>query len=822
VVDREVFTLNRIYLFFTLITIAVTAPHADAAYNTIDNVILTDEGGYSSITVVFTGQAKEYRVDPNLSEMVIRVYIPKAGIGTELYTEDLQDRRIKNIRVDMNSSGDAMAEIYIRDIKTSVYHSLSGDGKSLTLRLKSRNSLMIVDTDKKAAKTRQARKKKEEGLIKEVEDIQKFAGRDLYLEAMVAFQKNEFDIAEKKFMEFMSRYPDSIYREKAAFMHAETIYRVSKKKRERTREALDAFRLAAASFPVSGYSIRAKLRIADLYHDMKMNLEAVAVYESIVRSDPEGKFTLSALKGKANVYLIEEKYSLAYNELEKILLLFPAAREAREARFRIAEAFFLRKRYETAARIFEDSNEKWPSFVRANPATLQHFADTYYFLGRKEEALNLYVELMNLFPDQDEGRFAVNRIADMYISQNNKKAALRLLETQARKIPNLPHGLESRLRLAALGHSPAKLINPNTSFVYEYKDYIHPLDTYNEIIKKHGKTTQAREALYQKAQLMNQEKRYIESILALKTMMKNFPKTQFDEKVVWLVKDSLYKTIHNLHDQEGFYTILAVYYDNFDPFLEDIKDAEVVMKVAEAYYEMGLFEKASERFHEAAVLDKQGILQERLRLGKGKVDAGLGNFAEAEETLRPFADRLDTSVYSADAVHLLADVYYLQNKTAEAVDAYERAINLNREHRRVSESAYYLGQLEKSQGNYQDSIDHFNLSIEKGKRFIGMIDTWQIAESQYQMIESAYLAKRYKDALDLSQTALDLYPDNHQSSWAKYLQSDSQLKINEDEKAKESFKSLAETEPDSIFGKVASATLETMQWKQKHKELFAN
>jgi tetratricopeptide (TPR) repeat protein len=164
----------------------------------------------------------------------------------------------------------------------------------------------------------------------------------------------------------------------------------------------------------------------------------------------------------------------------------------------------------------------------------------------------------------------------------------------------------------------------------------------------------------------------------------------------------------------------------------------------------------------------------------------------------------------------------VQDKIGQAVDAYKRAIALNNGHKRVSESAYYLGVLEKSLENYRSSIEYFNLSIEKGKKFEGMMDNWQVAESHYQLIESAYLSRRYRDVLDFSQTALTLFPDNTQNSWAKYMQSDSQLRINEDEKAKKSFKNLAENEPDSIFGKVANATLETMEWKQKHKELFAN
>ncbi|MDH5541867.1 MAG: tetratricopeptide repeat protein [Nitrospinota bacterium] len=800
----------------------VFAGISEASFTKINKIALVEGEQFSSVVISFDEPAMEYSIDPNLEDKVITIVTPQSGIGAQLDADKLADKRVEKITVMLTDNAETITNIYLKDFKTSVYHSLSTDKKDLTIRLKNRAGLLAVDKNSKGKEKRAELKKKEKELLAKVEDIQKFGGKDLYTEGMMAFQKNKFDDAEIKLTEFIRQYPDSKYQEKAMFMLAETVYRIAKKKNERIPEAINAFRLVAASFPSSMAANRAKMRIANLYIDQGLDVEALAIYKSIIESEPEGKFTVSALTGRANIYLKNGDYALAYNELEKILLLYPEAKEVREARFKIAEAFYFKKRYKTALKMFEDSNLKWPSFVMSNPDTLFRFADTYYQLNKFDEAMDLYVKLINLFPNGDEGRASVNRLADIYVSKNQPMEAMRILGIQARKIPELPHGLDSRLRLAALGHAPKKLIEPKDALIYDYPDYFEPYNTYNHIIKKHPNTPQSRNALFQKAKLLNQEKRYIESILALKKMMVDFPDSQMEEPVVKLVKNDLYELIHGLHEQEGFYTILATYYDNFDPFLTDIKDANVMVKVADAYSEMGLNDKALARFEEAERLDRQGFLKERIRLGKGTTLALLKRYDEAEETLLPFADLLDSSIHAPEAVHTLGDIYLIQKKNSEAMTTYVRAISLDQDFERVSKTAYYLGLMHKARHEYKNAITYFEMAVDKQEKMPGQADQWFVVESRYQLIESAYLSRDFDAVQKYSTAVLNLYPDDKQNSWVRYVRSDSQLKLSQDENATAELQDLVKGEPLSVYGRVASATLENIEWKLKHKELFAN
>jgi tetratricopeptide (TPR) repeat protein len=562
------------------------------------------------------------------------------------------------------------------------------------------------------------------------------------------------------------------------------------------------------------------MRLGDLNFDLNMDIEALASYDSLVSEFPKSKFSLSALLGKADIYLRREQYDQAYNELERILLFFPAAKEVREARFKIGEAFYLRKRYETALQIFEDSDAKWPTFVRSNADTLAAFADSYFQLRRYDRAIELYAELANFFPESDLGRDAINRIGDIYLIRGELEPALKLFGEQARRRPDDKAGLDARLRLAAMGHSPDKIISEREAVIWTFPDYFHPMESYEDIIKNHPETVQARDAMYQKAWLLGQRKQYIESILLLKEMMAAFPRTKLLDPVLSLVKENLYKIVRSHHSQQGYYSVLRIYYENFEPFFMEVKEPDVIIKVGDAYYEMGLYDRSIEKFDQARDADKAGRFKDRVRYSKGRSYVAQRKFAQAVEMLEPFSDILDNSAFAPDAMHLLGDVYNERADKAAAIKSYMRAMAIDPEHERVSETAYNLGILFKEDGRYRQAVNFFNMAINRYRPVGERPDPFHVQESYYQLIEANYRDERFDDAINFADHAVKRYPEHKQVTWALYVKSASETKLSEDEKAAESLKELAKKEPATIYGKVANATVQIADWKLKYRELF--
>lgn len=811
--------MKKIVLPVLILIFALFLQRGHTATNKMENVSLEQRPDYTAITFSFSYPVK-YRIVPALDRKTIKIVLPDSEYNPSLDYRNFAGKRVKNMKFFSKNRTDTIAEILLNNVSTSIYHARTRDGLRLVLRLKSREKLMAITTDVEKERQSSAKKTRDEELIKETQAIFDASGRKLYATALERFQKKYFRKSANLLSKFLKEYPDSIYREKAYFTLAEALYRASKKDKRIIPKAIEAFRIAIALFPESDQMPKARIRMGDLNLDQDLKLESIASYDSLVESYPKSKYVVAALLGKANVYLKRKEFNRAYNEFEKILLLYPTAKEVREARFKIAEAFYARQKYETALITFDDSDKKWPAFVRSNPDTLNIYADTNFRLGKYERALELYMTLINLFPGSAVGMDSVNRIGDIYLISGDAKAALNIYGAQARQKPEDTAGIESRLRIAALAHSPVKIADERENIIWTFPDYFHPLETYDAIIKNHPDTTQARDAMYQKGVLLNQQKRYIESIHALREMTRQYPQTSELEPVTALIKDSLFKMVNEHYSQKGFYSVLATYYENFDPFFANTKDPEIVAKVGDAYFEMGLQGKALDRFRRAAVLDKSGRFKKRLRYAMGRSMAAEKKYDEAIETLAPFMDIMDSSIYAADAMHLLGDIHYDRKDADSAIKAYMRGMAIDPDNPRTSQSAYYMGALFKKKEKYRQAIKYFNKAINSFKRKGSSADPYHVRESYYQLVESCYMSGLYEDAINYAVHVLKRYPNDKQNSWATYIKSSSEARISDDEKAVESLKKLAEKEPDSIYGKVASAWVENNSWKLEHKKLF--
>ena len=805
-------------LFAAITASGLTAARGETQANRLVGAELKTLPNYTELNFTFA-RPVQYSLVPDVERQTIKVIASAGEINPALEFKTFKGERVKGISFYMDGQS-AVAEIALADFRTSIYHTLSADSLRLTVRLKSRKKLMAMKSDVKKEKLGVARAARDREIIEKMRKVFDESGKELYKKALLDLQKSRFTDAANRFAKFINSAPNSVYLEQAYFSRAEALYRASQKEKEKIPDAINAYRLATAKYPSSEQIPRAKLRLGDLNFEQNMDIEALASYDSLVAEFPDSKFSLRALLGKAGIYLKREQFDLAYNELERILIFYPDAREVREARFKIAEAFYLRKRYDTALQIFEDSDSKWPTYVKSNSGTLNAYADSYFQLRRFDRAEELYSELANLFPDADEGKDAVNRIGDIYLIRGEPEVALKLYGGLTRRIPGENAGIDARLRLAALGHAEEKIIEERSAVIWTFPDYFHPMKTYDDIVKNAPDTVQARDALYQKAWLFNSRKQYIESVLTLKEMMVKFPLTKALDPVASLVRNNLYKLVREHHDQKGFYSILAIYYENFEPFFMDVKEPDVIAKIGDAYYEMGLYDRSIEKFDQVRDADKVGRFGDLVRYSKGRTYAAQKKYAEAVEMLDLFSSLLDNSEYAPSALHLLGDVYNKQSEKEKAVINYMHAIAIDPEHERVSETAFKLGMLFKEEGRYRQAVSFFNMAIKRYTRMGDRPDPFHVQESYYQLIEANYRDERFDDAIVFADHAVKRYPEHKQISWAMYVKSDSETKLSEDEKAVESLRELAKKEPSTIYGKVANATIQVADWKLKFRELF--
>ena len=656
------------------------------------------------------------------------------------------------------------------------------------------------------------------GIEKKYSEMEAESGRSEYIEIMKLIQKKEQAEAVKKADEFIRKYPESVYLERVYFSRADALFEMSKKDPALSKAAMEAYNTAIARYPESRMAEHAMMSRAALYRDQGFYIEALSEYGGLLRRDPKGKYAVAAMLGRARIYLKQQKYQKAYNELERILVLYPTRREVRDVKFIIAASYFERGKYKEAAAIFDESRKLWPTYPKTHPATYMTMAQTYYKVGRLNKAMEDWSAIVNLFPDSYEGREALLRMGDLYTELGLRREAAKIYENVVRRFPDKDEAIKAKLALASLGADDPDILKH--SEVFSYSAFEDPLKTFDEILakypEKHGP-----EALMRKGEALYTRKRYVSAILAYKELLRSYPSARMSEEVFDLVRKNLLRLIETFHDQEGFFTVLMTYYDNFDPFLKGIKEPRILLKIANSYKALTLYERAIEYYKLANRHDPAGRFLPVTAFNIASATLEKGDAGNAERMFRRFLKQFKTDKNATLARALLGEALYAQGRQAEAATEWRLALETDPANPAASLTAYKLGELYKKNGRHALAIDAYNRAIAtyKPKVETGQ-DPEYIKDARYKIAESYYLGQDYPGAIREAGRFVSLYPDDGRVKWMDYITSASLSRIDKDEKALARLRELAEKDKVSPIGKVAAARLSTMEWKKKNPDLF--
>lgn len=649
--------------------------------------------------------------------------------------------------------------------------------------------------------------------------LQDQAGRAQFTVFMQKYRLEQYDEAVRLADEFLAQYPQSLYRERTMYLRAEALYILSKKDQAYLQQALAAFNQAIAAFPDSSRAQQAMMHKASLYGDVGFNIEALTEYGGLLRLAPQGKFNVAAMFARAQIYIAQQKFQLAYNELEKILLLYPNRREVRDVKYLIAESYFDRGQYEVAAAIFNEAIKQWPTFPKTHPATFLKIAETNFKLGNKRKAMEDWFSIVNLFPTALEGRKAMLRIGEVYGESNQQKAAAATFERLIRQYPKNNEAILARLRLASLGVENPELVKD--SVIFDYQAFADPLATFEEVIRKYPGKEYAQEALKRKGRALAIQKRYVASIMAFKELLREYPAERMSGEVFDAVRQNFLKMIDTFYAQEGFFTVLLTYYNNFDPFLRGIEDPRVLVMIADSYQAMTLHDRAIEYYRLTSRFDEQNSLLERTAFSIAQATLSNNDYAGAERLLRRFLRQFPNAPQTGDARHLLGDTLDRLERPAEAATEWRIAVERDPRNPRAPLSAYYLGLAYKEARQYALAFDAFNRAIDSwSPSVLTGAEPAYFIDSHYQLAETAYLDGDYPGAIRLAGQAAARYPENARNPWMEYIVSSSYERVNKDEQALASLKDISERYAQTTIGKVAAAKLSHSEWKRKNQAII--
>jgi tetratricopeptide (TPR) repeat protein len=206
-----------------------------------------------------------------------------------------------------------------------------------------------------------------------------------------------------------------------------------------------------------------------------------------------------------------------------------------------------------------------------------------------------------------------------------------------------------------------------------------------------------------------------------------------------------------------------------------------------------------------------------------------GQWKEADEAFKKLAQKYDQSTF----VRLLqGNIYYSLGKLDEAVDFYNKAIEINPEfgiaYYKLGVCYYRMGKLQRALDSYSKVIDLKNQSHAMASYFVGLINLFlgkddaaaegfaQFREmSAESLIANFYLAqlkikrKEYTDALDLLNELVKQTPDFAE---VHYMMGVAHYGVHNNTDAIKCFRRALQLNPDDQRSKSKLALLTDVQW----------
>jgi tetratricopeptide (TPR) repeat protein len=247
--------------------------------------------------------------------------------------------------------------------------------------------------------------------IKEEDSIENKEARFL----LTLFNENRTGTFFKVYDYFNKKYPQSRYEETVKNLGAEEHIRLYLK--DHDPKDFEAFRseyqYLVHKFPTSVLTERNQLLVAYsslLNHD---GAETIRNLQLFLKNYPNSKEKDYARIAMAEAFVMLNKHQDALNMYDEVIKDPLDKHMAVEAEFRKGDVYFDQKNYEKAVEAYNAVLKKYPQFKATFPNAQYNLSEAEFWLGKRKESLDHFIDFVTLFPNHPQGGFALTRIGEL-------------------------------------------------------------------------------------------------------------------------------------------------------------------------------------------------------------------------------------------------------------------------------------------------------------------------------------------------------------------------------------------------------------------------
>ena len=820
----------------------------------VSNIKIGPHPIYTRILVNMT-ESSSYQVKADFANKRIVLILPEMIKGSRLRSRSFNDKNLEGYSV--RSIGDDLQVTFLlKNPNTRFFHSVNPQKPQIILDLKGEKRSILrtrigkperklgIETSiesgpeeaplpKKARLIGHSPKEIREIVAKSQEEKEKNGFED-YKKALTEFQKAKYPSAAKMMGEFQSNYPESKYLDHIYYLKAEAEFRITFKELNPIFDkALASYKLAIREFPKSKFYDHALLKVATIFDEIGYSLEARTLYNQGLKANPKSLYNDVRKNSLAAMLMKEGRLDEAFDAFQKILRKSPKNIEARAGIFEIANKFYQENDYLRALKIFEAGAKRWPGELNEKPEINFAMAEIYFSQKKYKKARKHFFNLLNLDPASKNAHKALNRIGDSFIVEGQYQNALAVFDESGKRkdkkldekgkpvldeegneifeeTENTQYG---RIRMADIGVRKPRL--KIRDIVFDVGPYYKPFKTYDKVFAEAQSVDILAEVTLSRGVAFLLEQNYHKAIEEFKKLLPLGPESKFFQEADRYIRQALIALVDKYAKQDGNLPILYSYSDFISLPVGDIRNAQTLLQVGEAYQTIGMFAEAVKFYEKVKELDSQKTYQDRVFLNLGQIHLENSNYDDALIVGKSFLKNYPRSKWVSNAMKLIADALKGKGDFSGALNAYNDLIPKVEDE---AEIHFLIGETYSSMNQLADAAQSYQKAISTYDRIEREIPQY-LQKAYYNLGIVLFKLNRYGPALEALKSARELFPENSLRDWADFLIIESLEKLGDPSKITEGLNRLVKTDSaDDLTKQAAESKSKIRDWEKQLKE----
>ncbi|MCZ7601521.1 MAG: tetratricopeptide repeat protein [Melioribacteraceae bacterium] len=265
-----------------------------------------------------------------------------------------------------------------------------------------------------------------------------------FKQADVHYSLGEYEKARQVYTEFINQFPSSS-------LIPNGYYWIGKCS-ELLKQDLDAitnFKLVIDRYLKSEVGVDAVIELGQAYQRLKMNKEALLMYDSALDKIGNNSRIPEILFEKADLLLEEDNVADAYETLDYIINYYDGTLFADKAKVELGVLELKRGGYQNAELLFSELGAKRTDDIGAKAQ--YHYGLTLLEQEKLNQAISAFVRVRSVFGTYDEWLTkSLLKLGDIYVKLNDKNNARDMYRAVLQKHSNDEWGREARNKLNSL------------------------------------------------------------------------------------------------------------------------------------------------------------------------------------------------------------------------------------------------------------------------------------------------------------------------------------------------------------------------------------